>query len=64
VDLSIAILLGIGGVGAVLSALWIFAIWKAGGLHNFCVFLDGEPVLNGAIPSSLNDPATRKEFWQ
>jgi len=62
-DLSLAILLGIGGLGTVLSALWVVAIWKTGGWRNFCVFEDGEPVPNGAVPSSLKKTATKKEFW-
>jgi hypothetical protein len=63
-DLSLAILLGIGGLGTVLSALWVVAIWKTGGLNNFLVFEAGETVPNGAVPSPLNQTATKKEFWQ
>jgi hypothetical protein len=62
-DLSLAILLGIGGLGTVFSALWVFAIWKTGGLRNFFVFENGETVPNGAIPSSLKETATKKESW-
>ena len=62
-DLSLAILIGIGGLGTVLSALWIFAIWKTGGLQNFFVFENGETVPNGAIPSSLKKTAKKKESW-
>jgi hypothetical protein len=63
-DLSLAILLGIGGLGTVFSALWVFAIWKTGGLRNFFVFENGETVPNGAIPSSLKETATKTEFWR
>jgi hypothetical protein len=63
-DLLLAILLGIGGAGTILSALWVFAIWKTGGLHNFCDFEAGEPVPNGAVPPSLKETSTKKEFWQ
>lgn len=63
-DLSLAILLGIVGVGTILSALWAFAIWKTGGLNTFFVFENGETVPNGAVPSSLKETATKKEFWQ
>jgi hypothetical protein len=63
-DLSLAILLGIGGVGTILSALWVFAIWETGGLNNFFDFEDGETVPNGAISSSLKESATKKEFCQ
>ena len=63
-DLSLAIPLGIGGVGTILFALWVFAIWKTGGLNNFFVFEDGETMPNGAAPSSLKKTATKKEFWQ
>ena len=63
-DLSLAILLGIGGVGTILSALWVFAIWKTGGLNNFFVFEAGETVPNGAVPSPLKETSTKKEFWQ
>jgi hypothetical protein len=63
-DLSLAILLGIGGVGTIFSALWVFAIWKTGGLQNFFVFENGDTVSNGAVPSSLKETATKKEFWQ
>ena len=48
-DLSLAILLGIGGLGAIFSALWVFAIWKTGGLRNFFVFENGETVPSGAV---------------
>jgi hypothetical protein len=63
-DLSLAILLGIGGLGTVFSALWVFAIWKTGGLRNFFVFENGETVPNGAILSSLKETATKTEFWR
>ncbi len=63
-DLSLAILLGIGGLGAVFSALWVFAIWKTGGLRNFCVFENGERVPNGTVLSSLKETATKTEFWR
>jgi hypothetical protein len=63
-DLSLAILLGIGGLGTVLSGLWAFAIWKTGGLHKFFIFENGETVPNGSVPSSLKETATKKEFWQ
>jgi hypothetical protein len=63
-DLSLAILLGIGGLGTVFSALWVFAIWKTGGLRNFFVFENGETVPNGTVPSSLKETATKTEFWR
>ncbi len=63
-DLSLAILLGIGGLGAVFSALWVFAIWKTGGLRNFFVFENGETVPNGTVLSSLKETATKTEFWR
>ena len=63
-DLSLAILLGIGGVGTIFSALWVIAIWKTGGLNNFFVLEAGETVPNGAVPSSLKETETKKEFWQ
>lgn len=63
-DLSLAILLGIGGLGAVFSALWVFAIWKTGGLRNFFVFENGETVPNGTVFSSLKETATKTEFWR
>ena len=63
-DLSLAILLGIGGLGTVFSALWVFAIWKTGGLRNFFVFENGETVPNRTIPSSLKETATKTEFWR
>lgn len=62
-DLSLAILLGIVGLGTVLSALWVFAIWKTGGLRNFFVFENGETVPNEAVPSFLKETATKKESW-
>ncbi len=62
-DLSLAILLGIGGLGAVFSALWVFAIWKTGGLRNFFVFENGETVPNGTVLSSLKETSTKKESW-
>jgi len=61
-DLSLAILLGIGGLGTVFSALWVFAIWKTGGLRNFFVFESGETVPNGTVSSSLKEAATMNEF--
>jgi hypothetical protein len=63
-DLSLAILLGIGGLGTVFSALWVFAIWKTGGLRNFFVFENGETVPNGTVPSSLKETAAKTEFWR
>ena len=63
-DLSLAILLGIGGLGTVFSALWVFAIWKTGGLRNFFVFENGETVPNGTVLSSLKETATKKESWR
>jgi len=63
-DLSLAILLGIGGLGTVFSALWVFAIWKTGGLRNFFVFENGETVPNGTVLSSLKETATKTEFWR
>ena len=61
-DLSLAIPLGIGGVGTILFALWVFAIWKTGGLRNFFVFESGETVPNGTVSSSLKEAATMNEF--
>jgi hypothetical protein len=63
-DLSLAILLGIGGVWTIYSALWIFSIWKTGGLNNFFAFQAGEPVMNGTGPAPLKEISTKKEFWQ
>lgn len=64
-DLSLAILIGIGGLGTVLSALWIFAIWKTGGLQNFFVFENGETVPNGAVTGCVEvalPPSRRTEI--
>ena len=63
-DPSLAILFGIGGVWTIFSALWIFSIWKTGGLNNFFAFEAGETVTNGAVPSPLKEISTKKEFWQ
>lgn len=63
-DLSLVIPLGIAGVGTALFSLWVFAIWKTGGVSNFFVFEIGETVPNGSAPCSLKEAATKKEFRQ
>jgi hypothetical protein len=63
-DLSLAIFLSIGGAGTIYFALWIFSIWKTGGLNNFCAFGAGETVANETGPSPLKEVSTKKEFWQ
>jgi hypothetical protein len=63
-NLSLAILLGISGLGTVFCILWVFAIWKTGGFHNFYVFENGETVPNNSgtgCSSSLKGAATMHE---
>ena len=59
-NLSVAILLGIGELGTVFSALWVFAIWKTGGLNNFFAFEAEETVTDGARPSPAREYRQRK----
>jgi hypothetical protein len=64
-DPSIAILFGIGGVWAIFSALWIFSIWKTGGLNNFFAFENRETVPSGTIPGCAEvalPPSRRTEI--
>jgi hypothetical protein len=64
-DLPLAILLGIDGLGTVVSALWVFAIWKTGGLRNFFDFENGETVPSGAVPGCAEvalPPSRRTEI--
>ena len=63
-NLSVAILLGIGELGTVFSALWVYAILKTGGLNNFFAFEAEETVTDGTRPSPRKGISTKKEFWQ
>lgn len=59
-NLSLLILLGIGGLWTALSSLWVFAMWKTGRPQNFLIFENRETVPNGLVASSLKETATKK----